>query len=239
MAIADSLYNYIIEGTPQRIVDRYAALSLIAQTHQFGALDEDVVVIDTETTGVSFKHDQLTQIAAARMKDGKIDEWFVTFVNPGKPIPDEIAHLTNIHDSDVSDAPNPTVAITQLAEFVGDSNLVAHNASFDKRFCTKIAAGESLKSNVWIDSLDLARIALPKLKSHRLIDLVKAFDAPISTHRADADVEALCTVYRILLAAVKAMPEELVREIADMADVDTWPTSYVFKQCASDAAKGQ
>ncbi|MFR4803114.1 MAG: hypothetical protein ACLT98_07245 [Eggerthellaceae bacterium] len=48
--------------------------------------------------------------------------------------------------------------------------------------------------NLWVDSLDLARIALPRLKSHRLIDLVKAFDAPLSTHRADADVEALCAV---------------------------------------------
>ncbi len=235
MILTDALYKYIIEGTPQCIVDRYAGLKRAAEG-DFGVLDEDVVVIDTETTGVSFKHDQLTQIAAARMRHGEITEWFVTFVNPGKPIPEDIAHLTNIHDEDVADAPNPVMAVRQLVEFVGESNLVAHNANFDRHFCTKIAAGVPLKSNIWIDSLDLARIALPRLKSHRLLDLVRAFDAPVSTHRADADVEALCAIYRILLAAVEAMPADLVKEIAAMADEDVWPTSYVFKQMADPSS---
>lgn len=233
-----TLYNYIIEGTPQRIIDRYAGLRDAALHDDFGILDEDVVVIDTETTGVSFKHDQLIQIAAARMVRGEIREWFVTFVNPGIPIPEEIVHLTDIHDSDVADAPTPTVAVKQLAEFVGESNLVAHNAAFDKHFCTKIAAGYPLKDNVWIDSLDLARIALPRMKSHRLLDLVRAFDAPVSTHRADADVEALCAIYRILLAAVRGMPAALVKEIAGMADESIWPTSHVFKKLADEAAEG-
>jgi ATP-dependent DNA helicase DinG len=133
---------------------------------------------------VSFHHDELTQIAAARMCEGTVKEWFVTFVNPGKPIPEDIARLTDIHDSDVADAPSPEEAVARLAEFVGTSDLVAHNAAFDKNFCTKPAAGAPLADNVWIDSLDLARIALPRLKSHRLIDLVRAFDAPVSTHRS-------------------------------------------------------
>ena len=97
---------------------------------------------------------------------------------------------------------------------MGDATLVAHNAAFDRHFVTKNAGGACLKENLWIDSLDLARIALPRLKSHRLIDLVHAFDAPISTHRADADVEALCAVYRILLATVSDMPNDLVEYIS-------------------------
>ena len=116
--------------------------------------------------------------------------WYTTFVNPGKPIPEEIQHLTNIHDEDVEDAPCPAEALAGLVEFVGESDLVAHNAAFDKNFCTKHPAGYALKRNLWLDSLDLARISLPKLKSHRLIDLVKTFGAPVSTHRADDDVVA-------------------------------------------------
>ena len=38
------------ENTPQRIRDRYHSLSSYAKEHSFGELDEDVVVIDTETT---------------------------------------------------------------------------------------------------------------------------------------------------------------------------------------------
>ena len=227
-----AIENYIMETTPQRVVDRYTQLKEYARTHDFGALDEDVVVIDTETTGVSFKHDELTQIAAARMVRGEIKEWFVTFVNPGKPIPEDIVHLTNIHDSDVSGAPDPEEAVARLVEFVGSSYLVAHNAAFDRHFCTKPASGAALKNNVWVDSLDLARIAVPRLKSHRLTDLVRTFDTPVSTHRADADVEATCAVYRILLAAVATMPNDLVSVIAQFDDGEQWPTVMVFKHFA-------
>lgn len=232
----DTIEKYINESAPARVRDRYRGLKAAAENTRFGDLDADVVVIDTETTGVSFHHDELTQIAAARMCEGTVKEWFVTFVNPGKPIPEDIARLTDIHDSDVADAPSPEEAVARLAEFVGTSDLVAHNAAFDKNFCTKPAAGAPLADNVWIDSLDLARIALPRLKSHRLIDLVRAFDAPVSTHRADADVEALCAVYRILLAAVAAMPGDLTATIAGMASVEEWPTAKVFKHFAREDA---
>lgn len=227
-----NLDTYILENTPQRTRDRYHGLAEYAQTHDFGVLDEDVVVIDTETTGFSFNHDELIQIAAARMAHGKIVDWYITFVNPGKQIPEDVAHLTNICDSDVADAPNPDEALRGLVEFVGDSDLVAHNANFDRTFVTKREAGESLKQNRWIDSLDLARIALPRFTSHRLLDLVRAFGGPDSTHRADDDVEATCLVYRILLAAVATLPQPLICAIGDMNEVEEWNTAYVFRQLA-------
>lgn len=189
-----------------------------------------------ETTGFSFNHDELIQIAAARMKNGVITEWYVTFVNPDRPIPEEVAHLTNIHDDDVVDAPSPDEALTGLVEFVGDSYVVAHNANFDRTFTTKRASGESLKNNIWVDSLDLARIALPRMNSHRLLDLVRAFGGPDSTHRADEDVAATCLAYRILLAAVKNMPSDLVKYISEMSTIDEWNTVYVFKELADERA---
>ncbi|MBQ9068365.1 MAG: DNA polymerase III subunit epsilon, partial [Eggerthellaceae bacterium] len=220
---------YLSEAAPDRIRERYLSMVAFAETADFGELDADVVVIDTETTGVSFAHDQLTQIAAARLVHGAIEEWFVTFVNPGKPIPADIVRLTNISDADVADAPPPDEALAQLVDFVGTSDLVAHNAAFDKAFCTKTAAGAPLESNVWIDSLDLARIAFPHLKSHRQMDIVAAFAAPPSVrHRADADVESLCSVFRILLAGAANMPAPLLRYIAHMAPVEEWPTGKVF-----------
>lgn len=231
-----SVYDFITEGTPKDVCERYAALCEVAARSDFGELDRNVVILDTETTGFSQNHDELTQIAAARMECGKVTDWFVTFVNPGKPIPEDVARLTNIHEEDVADAPLPDEARAQLAEFVGDATVVAHNAAFDKGFTTKSPSGYPLLENLWVDSLDLARIALPRLKSHRLIDLVKAFDAPISTHRADADVEALCAVYRILLAAVSSMPLDLVEHIASLAPVEEWPTGAVFSCMASHMA---
>lgn len=226
--VPEHLYKAILEGTPADIIARYASLKDAAKREDFGEYDTNIIVIDTETTGVSLKKNELTQIAAARLEHGEITEWFVTFVNPGHPIPDDIVHLTHITDEDVSDAPTPQEALEKLVEFVGDAKLVAHNAYFDKNFVTKHPQGYPLLENQWIDSLELSRIALPRMKSHRLIDLVKAFDAPLSTHRADADVVATCALYRILLAGVDAIPEGLLQEIASWAAPDTWPFGKIF-----------
>ena len=223
-----SVYDFIMDGTPQDVCERYASLKARAERSDFGNLDRNVVVLDTETTGFSQHHDELIQIAAARLECGHITDWFVTFVNPGKPIPEDVTRLTDIHDDDVVDAPSPDEARKKLVDFVGDATVVAHNAAFDQGFTTKTSSGRPLLSNLWVDSLDLSRIALPRLTSHRLIDLVHAFDAPVSTHRADADVEALCAVYRILLAAVASMPIDLVEYIAKLAPVHEWPTGAVF-----------
>lgn len=229
------LHGFISDGTPEAVQRRYASLPEIAASSDYGDLDRNIVVLDTETTGFSFNHDELTQIAAARMERGEIVEWFITFVNPGKPIPEEVAHLTDIHDEDVVDAPQPSDALADLVAFVGDAKIIAHNAEFDRTFTTRHPSGYPLLENTWIDSLDLARIALPRFKSHRLLDLVKAFGAPLSTHRADADVEATCAIFRILLAAVASMPRPLVREIARMATPEQWPTQVVFDYFAAES----
>ncbi|WP_165253438.1 helicase C-terminal domain-containing protein [Adlercreutzia sp. ZJ304] len=229
--------KFILDGTSPAIIERYASLIANAENADYGEFDRNIVVIDTETTGISVRKDELTQIAAARIEHGIITDWYITFVNPGMPIPDEVAHLTNIHDSDVEGAPDPQTALAGLVEFVGDAKLVAHNAAFDRSFTTKHPAGYPLLENIWIDSLELARIALPRMKSHRLIDLVRAFDAPLSTHRADEDVAATYALYRLLLAAVEAMPASLVREIAQLAPPTEWPTGIVFAYFANKAQK--
>lgn len=233
----DTLQSFISDGTIDAVRERYASLPARAEAADFGDLDHNIVVLDTETTGFSFNHDELTQIAAARMESGKITEWFITFVNPEKPIPEEVAHLTDIHDEDVADAPSASEALADLAAFVGDAKIVAHNVDFDRTFTTRHPSGYPLLENVWIDSLDLARIALPRMKSHRLLDLVRAFGQPLSTHRADADVAATCAIFRILLAAVEAMPPALVREISHMATPEEWSTQVVFEYFAQNVSR--
>jgi len=228
----DGVRARISDGTPEDVIERYESLADIAATTDFGTLDRNVVVIDTETTGFSFNHDELIQIAAARMENGTVVDWYATFVNPGKPIPEDIVHLTGIHESDVADAPTPGEALAGLVEFAGNALMVAHNANFDRTFTTRHPEGYPLLENVWIDSLDLSRIALPRLKSHRLIDLVHTFGAPVSTHRADDDVAATCVVLRILYAGVYSMPKSLVAEIARMATIEDWPTVMVFREIA-------
>lgn len=232
-SIPSSLNEFICDGTPEEICLRYAGLKAAAAQADYGKFDSNVVVIDTETTGLSYNHDELIQVAAARVEGGQISDWFVTFVDPGKPIPEEITHLTHITPDMVEGAPTPQQVLLDLVEFCGDAVMVAHNAAFDKTFVTRHPEGYPLLENVWVDSLELARVAFPRLKSHRLLDLVRAFDLPISTHRADDDVASTCAMLRLLLAGVDAMPRPLLKHIAGLATPEEWPTQVVFDYFAS------
>ena len=226
---AANLAAYLTEASPKDIAARYAALPARAAASDFGPFDNNLVVLDTETTGLTMDNDELMQIAAARVEGGRIVDWYVTFVNPGQFVPAEILRLTRISESDLIGAPSPEEAVTKLVEFVGDATLVAHNAAFDRGQITKHPEAAVLKESLWIDTLDLARIALPRLKSFRLTDLVHAFGTAASSHRADDDVAATCEVLRILLAGCDALPDEILSAVAGLASREQWPTSEVFR----------
>lgn len=70
----DTLRPFLREGTPQAVIERYIALDSIVADADFGELDNNIVVVDTEATGLSFVKDELIQIAAAKIVNGKIDD---------------------------------------------------------------------------------------------------------------------------------------------------------------------
>ena len=45
----------VLPGTPAAIVERYATLAQRAETRSFGLIEDDVIVLDTETTGLSHR----------------------------------------------------------------------------------------------------------------------------------------------------------------------------------------
>ena len=86
--------------------------------------------------------------------------------------------------------------------------VIAHNATFDRTFIEKVRGGRDV-SDIWIDSLALSRIALPRLRSHSLSDMAQAFGCDSVTHRASDDVDALCGMWRIILMALTDLPRGL------------------------------
>lgn len=216
-----TLDSLLLPGTPASVAKMYYGLEEQAKTTEFGLLEEDLIVLDTETTGLSFKRCELIQIAAARISGREVVDRFETFVKPSGPIPPEIRALTHITDLDVRDAPSAEEAVAALANFVGGDPVLAHNATFDRTFVEKVHGGRNVSDN-WIDTLALSRIALPRLKSHRLADMAHAFHCDAVTHRADADVEALCGMWRIILCGLTNLPKGLLARLADMHQEVDW-----------------
>ncbi len=225
----------LIAGTDADIAAAYATLAARAETVRLNLLEEQVVILDTETTGFKSGEDRLIEIAAAIMDGPLIVERFSTFVDPGRPIPDEIVELTHITDADVKGAPSPAEAVRALAEFAGHRTLIAHNASFDRGFLEYEVSSDSWFANgdAWIDSLELARIALPRLRSHDMHTLSRAFGVVPSTHRAIDDVEALCAIWRICLVGLLDMPPGLVGFLAHLFEDIDWSLRPLLSTIAS------
>lgn len=91
------------------------------------------VVFDTETTGLSVQTDDIVQIGAVRILNGRMVEGEIldTFVNPGRPIPPASTRIHKVSDAHVADAPDIANAGRALHHFARDAVLVAHNAPFD------------------------------------------------------------------------------------------------------------
>lgn len=179
------------------------------------------MVVDTETTGLSFKTCELIQIAAARMVDGQVQETFNTFIKPKKPIPGHITNLTGITNKDVETAPTAQAAVAQLASFCGGAPVLAHNATFDRTFIQNVKGGHNV-SHLWIDTLALSRIALPLMASHKLQNLAEAFGCASVTHRAQDDVAALCDVWKYILEGLYQLPYELLCELSTFYPKTEW-----------------
>lgn len=181
-----------------------------------GSLEQSsFVVFDIETTGLSFAHDEITEIGAVVIENGEIGECFSTFVNPGKAIPAEVVKLTGITDEMVADAPLPANAVRSFIEFVGGRPLVAHNGrSFDMKFIHKAAAltgQETVLSS--IDTLPLAqtfytlsRYSLDTVGNHLKIK-------PFTHHRAIDDARALAEIFIKMLEELKARGLDSIEQI--------------------------
>lgn len=223
----------VLPETPEFVIERYASLADRAKTRSFGLIEEDVIILDTETTGLSVQENKLIEISAARLQGREVVDTFDTFVHPGVVIPPEITRLTSITNADVAKAPSAETAVAELERFVGGCPVVAHNATFDRAFVEAVKGGVRV-SDIWIDSLALSRIALPRLRSHKLATMADLFGCAPVSHRSCDDVAALCGVWRILLCALSDLPAGLSKKLADMYPDVEWSYRPIFSYLAGE-----
>lgn len=235
---ADALRSLLVPGTDPDIVDAYSKLSTRAGEESFG-FEEEIAFVDIETTGFDPSSDEIIELGAVVAKGPTVIERFSTLVAPGVPVPKEITHLTGIDDEMLKGQPGIQEAMEALAGFVGTRDLVAHNSDFDQRFigaCCK-RAGLRLEGG-WADSLELARIALPLARSHRLSDLARAFDLGEANHRALADAEATFRLWRVCLCALQELPAEVLTSIATLAPSVRWGLRATLAHVAAGRPSG-
>lgn len=177
--------------------------------------NDEFIVFDIETTGLSPVTCKITEIGAVLIQNGKILDRFNTFVHPGIPIPPNIVELTGITDEMVADAERIEQVLPKFLNFIGNRMLVAHNAVFDTGFIRQACEDCHLPfNNPYLDTVAMSRFINPDLKNHKLDTLAKFYNlGNFNHHRACDDAEMLAMIFNCMTTR---LVEEGVNTIARM-----------------------
>lgn len=185
--------------------------------------EEEIVVFDTETTGLDVFNDDIIEIAAIRIKGGEvIGEPLDLYIETDKPISPMLSDKENpmyaIYHKKMATGEllTPADALQRFLTFVGTSPILAHNANYDynildnnlQRYCNDTMQAHE---NRCFDSLKLIRLLAPSLHSYKLESLLETFQLTgVNSHQAIDDVKA--TISLVRLCADKAREKQAQQE---------------------------
>ena len=201
--------------------------------------EEEIVVFDTETTGLNVFQDDIIEIAAIRIKGGEVvGEPLDLYIETDKPILPMLGDKENpmyaIYHEKMSTGGllSPSDALQRFLAYVGTSPILAHNANYDynildnnlQRYCKDTMQAHDIRC---FDSLKLIRLLAPSLHSYKLENLLETFHlAGVNSHQAIDDVKA--TVSLVRLCAEKAR-EKQAQQVAFIHHPKVKPFANVLR----------
>ena len=185
-------------------------------------IDTTYCVLDLETTGFSAITEKITEIGIMKYKDGEVIDEFSCFVNPEKHIPERVTEVTNITDDMVKDAETIDKVFPKVLEFIKDSVLVAHNASFDMGFLKQNAKVLGYEFDyTYLDTLSLAKDLFPDYKKYKLGKIAENLGIKVEVaHRALDDVDTTVKVFRVMLDMLKKRGAKKVEDIENVSQTE-------------------
>ena len=184
---------------------------------------DSLVILDFETTGLSPDvGDRAIEIGAVRLVNGEVTERFQELMNPGRRVSAFIEDYTGISNEMLVDADCCERVMDRFADFIGSDNLIAHNASFDKRFLdAELARINRTYTGDFSCSLLLSRRIFQDAHSHKLGELVRFSNIESSGgfHRALYDSEMTAKIWMKMLENIGEryglfdIPFELIQKL--------------------------
>ena len=166
-----------------------------------------LIILDFETTGLSPDlGDRAIEIGAVKLEKGKIVDQFQALMNPGRPVSSFIEEFTGITNNMLSKADTCEEVMVKFADFIQGQNLVAHNASFDKRFLD--SEMQQISSNYggqFACSLLVSRRLYQSAPNHKLDTLIsyKGIASNGSYHRALYDAQMTAKLWLTMIDDIK------------------------------------
>ncbi len=170
-------------------------------------LADSVVVLDFETTGLSPQYgDRAIEIGAVLLENGEIVERFQKLMNPGFRISSFIESYTGITNAMLGGQPCCEEVMAEFSEFIAGRNIVAHNASFDRRFLDfELKRAKRAYEGACCCSLLVSRRIYQDSPNHKLQTLVSHAGIPRSGtfHRALADAEMTAHLWMSMIERIR------------------------------------
>lgn len=198
-------------------------------------------MLDFETTGLSpDQGERAIEIGAVKLESGIVTDRFQALMNPGRRINSFIENYTGISNRMLAVASPCAKVMTDFASFIGASNLLAHNASFDARFLEAEFArlGRQVLGE-FTCSLLISRRIYQDAPNHKLGTLIdyKNIAADGSFHRALFDAEMTAELWLIMLNDISErygledIPFSLIKRLTKTpkAQVNKLLTNYASK----------
>lgn len=158
------------------------------------------IAFDIETTGLNPAENEIIEIGALKVREGKVAERFMELVRPLSPVSPSITALTGITNQMVSSARSRHDVISDFLDFCEEDILIGHNVSFDYSFIKTNAAAEGFPfEKSGIDTLKIAQKVHKDLESRSLEYLCHYYHIENrSAHRAYHDALATAKLYQTL-----------------------------------------
>lgn len=207
-------------------------------------LANSIVVLDFETTGLSPDNgDRAIEIGAVRIVNGKITEQFQALMNPGRQVTGFIEDYTGITNAMLANAKPCDEVMNAFCDFIGDDNLLAHNASFDQKFLeNELKLIDRTYGGEFTCSLLAARRLIIDAPSHSLGNLVQheALAGEGNFHRALFDAQMTAKLWLVMLERIRRdyhiqeIPFALMQQISctPKKQVANLLQDYNLQQCS-------
>ncbi len=163
-----------------------------------------LVVLDTETTGTNVLKDDLIQIYATEVVEGKVERDFHFFVKNTLSVGSS-AQVHGLTDEFLQkNGRDPKEVLQELKDFIAGDPVVGHNVIFDLSILEENSKRQGLefKFKDFYDTLDLSRRLL-KSDSYKLTSLAESLGLARATHDAKDDVLATVDLLGILIEKMR------------------------------------
>ena len=189
-----------------------------------------LIILDFETTGLSPNMgDRAIEIGAVKIENGIVIDEFQELMTPGRPISSFIENYTGITNGMLNKAAPCEEVMSRFADFIQGQNLVAHNASFDKRFLdNELQRISTHYSGKFACSLLVSRRLYQQAPNHKLGTLInyKNIASKGNYHRALYDAQMTAKLWLTM-----------VEDIQQQTGMDHVPFSLIKKLEKTPKAK--